>query len=518
MAHEDRDFAGFAAARWASLVRTAVLLGAPVSLAPEIATLALARLQGRWHRLGDRGDPEVEALRLLLEAWSQTRREDWWDRHPAEPTASDFAALDTVEPRRRAEAVLRHLLELDPAVVEAVLDATVGPDRVRVEETAWAQARSAPVVAPVPSTGSLRRVDRERRARRTRCWLVRLAPTALVLALVIAISTLATRRTPEVADPDGAGRPVELSRAATSRTTTPETWVTWYAAGELHLGPTVIELPGVSGLVGVSGGAVYVDADGQVVRVSSSGRRIKLGLTDSPSSLVATADGGLVGWADTARSGARVLTVVDGDDGRRRRTLALPEDDDSRPVGLLADRMYVVRSAQTYAWRLRDGTTTPVAPLPMLAFADPLVAFGSADPARAPSVGITSIDAADRLPAESSWLRLPGDEAALAPDAGIVLVRSTGGDVLIRDLATGRDLPAGIAPSEVALAAVLGSGGRVAYVVARRAERPEADDEASTFGAPVTVRTCTLSLDRLTTTCAPVALVSGPAAVPLLAR
>ncbi|MCY7394717.1 MAG: hypothetical protein LH468_00975, partial [Nocardioides sp.] len=348
-------------------------------------------------------------------------------------------------------------------------------------------------------------------------WAVRLGPVVLAVAVLVAVLLALTTPPPKMANDGRTALPAPLSRAPTSATQDPETWVTWYAAGRLHLGATVVRVRAVTQLVGVSGGAVYANAEGQVVLVRPTGERTRLGLTNSSSTLVASADGALVGWADIGRSDARVLTVVDGADGRSRRTLALSEDDDARPVGLLGDRMYVVRFGRTYGWQLRDAELRPVAEVPLLTVAGGQVALGPLDTSP-PSVGITSIDPADRVPEGSSWLRVPGEAATLSPDGAIVLVRTTDGDVRLRDLATGRDLPSGLAASEVARAVEVGSQGRVAYVVARRAQRPETDDEASSFGSPVTVRTCTLSVDRTTMTCESVALVSGPSALPLLAR
>ena len=44
----DDDFASYVGARWPGLVRTLVLVGCPPALAPEVATLALARSHRGW--------------------------------------------------------------------------------------------------------------------------------------------------------------------------------------------------------------------------------------------------------------------------------------------------------------------------------------------------------------------------------------------------------------------------------------------------------------------------------------
>lgn len=509
-----RDFSAFAAARWPALVRTAILLGCPLPLAPDVATTALARLSGRWARLVSQGDPDVEALRLLLETWSETARGPWWVSHPAGPTARDLAPLDSLTPRARSAAVLEHLHGLAPQDIEEILGRPRGkvaasaapPVGETVQEPAWVRARSLPVGDPVPSTDVLRQRARGRRARRTRSWAVRTVPVVLVVAVGVAMAGAIASRL-------GDATPA-LTRVATTSSSIGQAWMTWYADGELHLGSAVVTLPGVRQVVGVTGGAVYVDADGRVVRVSPRGARVQLGSTVRSSSLVVSDDGGLVGWVDDGDT--PTLVVADSADGGARRELAhVPRD--TRPVELRDDQMFVVTGARTASWRFADDALQGLTDQVMVEASGRLAAFRDDDQ----TLSVATLGPDGAVGPASSWIKVPGDEVSLPPGGGYAITRTSGGQVRVIDLSSGDELPTGIAVGEVALTVEAGPGGQVAYVVAAGADRPGSGEFVrSSFTGNLTVRTCTLvlgpSTSTATTTCRAVAAVSGTVAVPLL--
>ena len=72
------DFTGYVGARWPSLVRTLVLLGCPIDLAPDVVTEGLARCRRGWRETAEHDDLEVVVHRAVLEAWDERRRESWW--------------------------------------------------------------------------------------------------------------------------------------------------------------------------------------------------------------------------------------------------------------------------------------------------------------------------------------------------------------------------------------------------------------------------------------------------------
>ena len=151
------EFLDYAAARWPLLVRVALLLGAPASLAPDVVTEALSRLRGEWRRLDTSGDPDTEVLDLVVAVWDDLRTRDWWVDHPAEPTPAGLGALDGLVRDERSALVLQHVGGFDAHDAGGPLDPAL-----------WAAARALPVTAPAPGRAELGVAARRRRHRRTR--------------------------------------------------------------------------------------------------------------------------------------------------------------------------------------------------------------------------------------------------------------------------------------------------------------------------------------------------------------
>ena len=90
-------------------------------------------------------------------------------------------------------------------------------------------------------------------------------------------------------------------------------------------------------------------------------------------------------------------------------------------------------------------------------------------------------------------LAVPGAEARIAPDGSWALVLEGDGAVHTVDLLVAAEAPSGLPQGYVALAGELGADGRVAYVVARAADRPASGEYVrSSFTGAISVLTCQL--------------------------
>lgn len=507
----DRGADDFLAARWPELVRVARALGAPPDLAVDVAVDAADRLRSTWRRLAAEGDPDVESLALVAEAWDDIRRTPWWRRRPPAPPLAGLEALDAVSHRRRVELVL--------AAFGGPEDSTDPEDSADaadpgVTASAWTAARTIPVREPIPTAQQLSRARRLRRTRTARRLAPRVLAAAVVLAAVAAVTAEVSRapapdpgRLTDVAVRDGSGG-----------------WLTWWAGGQLHLGGgPVLEVPDVKGLVRVGRfGAVYVDGTGLVALVRPDGSRARVGRTATASSLVVSDDGGLVAWMDDpepAEPAARVLVVAtasslsrDLDSGRR---VIRPRSPLDRPVAVTDDRV-LVAGAEAYSWDFVDGDIDELAEPCLLAAGGGFAAFCAGD-----EIGIARLAADGSVPPADVWVGLPGARVVLAPDGQVAVSLEGDGVPHLLDLATGTERGSGVPAGYVALVSEAGLDRRVAYVVARAADRPRSDDFVrSSFTGAISLLTCRVGLGAgdAPTTCDAIDSVTGTEGTPVLAH
>ena len=80
----DPDFATYAAARWASLVRSAVFLGCSREDAQDLAQVTLLRCYVSWARVQRADDRDAYVYRVLLNCLRDSRRRRWWGERPTE--------------------------------------------------------------------------------------------------------------------------------------------------------------------------------------------------------------------------------------------------------------------------------------------------------------------------------------------------------------------------------------------------------------------------------------------------
>lgn len=495
-------FEDYAAARWPLLVRVALLLGAPAGLAEDLAADALSRLGRDWRRLRSDGDPDSEVLNLVVAAWAERRRTPWWEEHPSQPAPADLAALDRLPTPERTALVLQHLGDLHvggPA-------SPAGAGLPAIDPARWVAARSLLVTAPVPGRAELAQVGRRRRARRTRLAVVPVAALALVL-LVAVLATAVLRQG------GGAGETLPRALAPVAVDEGPDASTTWYADGALHLGAAQVPARGLLAVVDVPDAAVYVDRAGRVVRVALDGDRLLLGRSDDATSLVASADGTRIAWTDTS-GGQRRLTVADASDGGSRSTRRIAADDDTRPVGVDDDRVWLAGTDGASVWRPGTAALQPV-PSGLRAVTGALAVYGPTT--RDAAVRLVRLDRAGR-PLDDQPLELLGDEAVAAPSGHLVLSRTTGGQVRVLGLDPLRPLPSGVDRGEVVLDMSVGPDDQVAYVVGRVVDRPRGTDFLrSSETGNVALRTCTVSLALGAVECRDVAQLAASTSTPVLA-
>ena len=106
------DFDDFATGRWDRLVRAAVLLGASLPEAEDLAQETLLRCYLHWSKVQRADNQEAYVARMLLNCQRQSHRRRWWGERPSDalPDAAgpDFSdAADTADVARTALVGLR---------------------------------------------------------------------------------------------------------------------------------------------------------------------------------------------------------------------------------------------------------------------------------------------------------------------------------------------------------------------------------------------------------------------------
>lgn len=344
MSGGEDDFTGYVGARWPALVRSVVLMGCPVDLAPDVVTTGLGRCRRGWREAAEHDDLEVVVHRAVLEAWGERLRGTWWGglRPPKadEWPLPDLSALDRLTPEVRAGLVLRRYSSLDPAQAVAVAGRDAGgplpnaPDGPALRSL----AESVVVYAP-PAEDELVATAAARRRR--------LLPVAgvLVAALVLGGGTWwANRSADGDSDEPAAFGLVEPKPARNAAE------VAWYAEGVLHLTTATYRLSGVRQFAVLGAGAVYGDVDGNVVLLADDGTRDAIGTKDPQAPVIASDEDGQVAWVDPGGSVPRLL-VYDLSQSRVITDLDLPpsatgpdEVSDTRPVAFDAEHVYYMAS------------------------------------------------------------------------------------------------------------------------------------------------------------------------------
>jgi RNA polymerase sigma-70 factor (sigma-E family) len=93
---DEQSYAEFAGAQWMRLVRSAVLLGASVHEAEDLAQATLLQCHLSWGRVEAADNRDAYVSRILLNALRASRRRRWWGERPS-PGVPDSAVADRSE-------------------------------------------------------------------------------------------------------------------------------------------------------------------------------------------------------------------------------------------------------------------------------------------------------------------------------------------------------------------------------------------------------------------------------------
>jgi RNA polymerase sigma-70 factor (sigma-E family) len=143
----DEEFEAFVAARWARLVRSAVLLGCSPSEAEDLVQATLVRCLASWRRVSAADDRDAYVHRVLVNGLSSARRRRWTGEHPTaelpdRPARDEYAlvdeadvvlrALDRLPADQRTAVVLRYYANLSEEQMTEVLGVANGTVKSRL--------------------------------------------------------------------------------------------------------------------------------------------------------------------------------------------------------------------------------------------------------------------------------------------------------------------------------------------------------------------------------------------------
>lgn len=116
----DEDFAEFASARWLTLARSAVLLGASHHEAEDLAQTTLMRCYVSWSKVAAADHQDAYLTRMLLNEFSRSRRRRWWQERPTS-VPPELSTPDLTAQVDGADAVARALSRLGKGQREVVV-------------------------------------------------------------------------------------------------------------------------------------------------------------------------------------------------------------------------------------------------------------------------------------------------------------------------------------------------------------------------------------------------------------
>lgn len=195
-------------------------------------------------------------------------------------------------------------------------------------------------VLSAPVDGVVAR-SRELRRRRRRITIASVAAGAVVLA---GLTWVGARSAPE-----GEPAPTGVTRSANPVD------VAWYGDGKLHLANVAVELPPITDLVEILGGAVYADESNTVTFVDDSGARTDIGKKVPGTAVVGSSESGLAAWIAAGDDGPEIL-LYDVLAGRPVATQLLPSGTGNDLVALDRDRAYFTTADGDFVWTAVGGS------------------------------------------------------------------------------------------------------------------------------------------------------------------
>jgi hypothetical protein len=298
----------------------------------------------------------------------------------------------------------------------------------------------------------------------------------------------------------------------------------WYGGGKLRLAQVAVDVPPLTDLAEVFGGAVYGDRSGIVAFVAADGTRTVLGEKAPGAPLVASAEYGWAAWIDPGKDAAALVVYDVAQDGVLDTQRLPPEpgqgrDTSSHPIAIDQGRVYYATEDGDFVW-------TPTGGAPERLDHDQLADVRHAlqvyqEPGR--------IEIVQTLSGVSLVRR--GEGAQISPGGNFVLTRApedwSPGDpyrVLLYDARDGDRLSTGLGAGQRVVDAAFGPTGGLVYLAARagRLRRGQDIDADGPGGVPteeripplVTLRTCAVG----GADCHDVALLPAFGGPPLLAH
>lgn len=150
------DFSEYVAARWPSLVRSAVLLGCSHPEAEDLVQTVLERCLMKWRKVQAADDRDAYVHRVLINTFLSGRRRRWTGEKPTatlpeyaglDPTAeiddtdAVMRALDRLPSDQRTAVVLRYYAHLSKQQMASVLDVAAGTVKSRLSRAVKALAQ-----------------------------------------------------------------------------------------------------------------------------------------------------------------------------------------------------------------------------------------------------------------------------------------------------------------------------------------------------------------------------------------
>lgn len=113
MTTAEDDFITYAAARWAGLVRSAIVLGCSLEDAHDLVQTSLMRCYIAWRKVAAADNRDAYVYRVLLNAHRDTRRRRWRGELPTDQLP-DTGIADHTHRVVVADAINRALADLSP--------------------------------------------------------------------------------------------------------------------------------------------------------------------------------------------------------------------------------------------------------------------------------------------------------------------------------------------------------------------------------------------------------------------